>query len=462
MPTALPASNLDAMAPTPADPMRALQEALTGRYILQGELGRGGMAIVYLAYEVALDRMVALKLLPPAAETHWRDRFFREARAAAGLSHPNIVPIYHADRVGEFTFFTMAYVDGETLLQRVEREGPLSVRETMRVIKEAAAAAAHAHAHGVIHRDLSPGNILLERGSDRVKLMDFGIARLEADARNGTGEYFEGTFAFTSPERILGQPEDGRTDVYSLGATAYYAVKGRPPFDHRRPDEILRQHVLRPAPPLGVAGQDGDTTLARVVERCLAKDPAGRFETAEDLAGALARAPEFRGDVPVAIRSVLSRSRLIVRATSGIPVVAAVAVVALTGALGAASTAVAVGAAGVIGVVMFASILILFPAVRRSLEAGHTLEGLRTALGEDLERTREELAFEFGDRWAKRGRTLRLVVYGGLGLAALASAGLAGPGVVADVAMGAVIAGVWAAAVAAVAGLLREIGRAHV
>jgi hypothetical protein len=456
LPAALAASNLEPMAPIPADPMPALQAALAGRYILQGELGRGGMAIVYLAHEVALDRMVALKLLPPgSAEPGWRDRFLREARAAARLSHANIVPIYAADQVGEFMFFTMAYVDGETLMERVERTGPLSVRETMSVIKEAAEAAAYAHRRGVIHRDLAPGNIILERGSDRALIMDFGIAVSKAEVAPDADEYIEGTFAFMSPERVLGQPEDARSDVYALGATAYYAATGRPPFDHAKLEEILRQHVLRPPPPLGVVGQDGDTTLAQVVERCLAKDPADRFQTADELAETLARAPEFRGGVPVALRSFLRRSRLVARSAGGISVVVVVAAVATVAGLLAGDSVVVLGAAVVIALVMAAPLLALLPAVRRLLRKGHAVDDVVAALREDLERAREELVFELGQNAERRGRALRLVAYGGLGLAGLATAWLAVASVGADLGVGVLIAGVATAAGAGLAGLMR-------
>jgi hypothetical protein len=444
------------MIPTPADPMRALQAALTGRYILQGELGRGGMAIVYLAYEVALDRMVALKLLPPgSAEPGWRDRFLREARAAARLSHANIVPIYAVDRVGEFVFFTMGYVDGETLLERVERTGPLSVRETMSVIKEAAEAAAYAHRRGVIHRDLAPGNIILERGSDRAMIMDFGIAVSKAEVASDAGEYIEGTFAFMSPERVLGQPEDPRSDLYALGATAYYAATGRPPFDHARLDEILRQHVLRPPPPLGVVGQDGDTTLAHVVELCLAKDPAARFQTADELGEALAQAPEFRGETPVALRAFVARSRLIARSVGGLLGVGGVAVVALIAGLLAGDSVVVLGAAVVMALLVAAPLLALLPAVRRVLKAGSALEHMVAALREDLERAREELVFELGRHAERRGRALRLIAYGGLVIAGLATAWLQAVTIGADVAIGVAIAGVVMAAGAGAAGLIR-------
>jgi len=444
------------MIPAGAVSLRALQEALAGQYVLQGELGRGGMAIVYLAYEAALDRPVALKLLPPAAaDTRWRELFLREARAAARLSHPNIVPIYHVDRVREFVYFTMPYVDGETLADRVKSDGPLSVGDTIRVIEEVADAAAYAHRQGVIHRDLKPDNIILERSSGRAMVMDFGIAQREAHPNADPADYLEGTIAFMSPERVLGRPEDGRSDVYSLGATAYYAVTGRPPFDHARPEEILRQHVLRPAPPLRVSGQDGDTTLAQVVERCLAKEPDGRFQTADELAEALAQAPELRGETPVPLRAFVARSRHIARSAGGLSVIAVVSAYALIKGIFAGDSSVALPAAAVAALLVAVPLLVMLTAVRRVLEAGYRLEDMVAALREDVARAREDLEFQHGKKATRRGRTLRRVAYAGLGLTGLATAWLAlAPGG-ADVALAAMATGLVTALGAGAAGQVR-------
>ena len=152
----------------------ALQEALLGRYSLEREIGRGGMGIVYLAHEVALDRPVALKLLPPdfAIQPALRERFLREARTAAKLTHPNVVSIHSVDEVGDFVFFAMAYIDGGTLGERVRGRGPLSSKEAVRMIREVAWALAYAHAEGVIHRDVKPDNILLDGSSGRALVTD--------------------------------------------------------------------------------------------------------------------------------------------------------------------------------------------------------------------------------------------------------------------------------------------------
>jgi len=159
----------------------SLQEALAGRFSIQRELGRGGMGIVYLAHEVALDRPVALKLLPPrmASDPTLRERFMREARTAAKLSQPNIVPIYAVDDVSGFVFFTMAFVDGISLGAAIRDRGPLPAGEATRVLREVAWALAYAHGRGVVHRDVKPDNILLEAGSARALVTDFGIAQVK-------------------------------------------------------------------------------------------------------------------------------------------------------------------------------------------------------------------------------------------------------------------------------------------
>src|SRR6188768_290196 len=156
------------MADAVIDPLfLSFQSAVAGRYSLERELGRGGMGVVYLAREVRLDRPVAIKLLPPelAAQERLRDRFLREARTAARLSHPYIVPIHAVDEAGDFVFYVMAYVDGETVAERVAARGPIAPHEVARILREVAWALAYAHAQGVVHRDVKPANILLERGT---------------------------------------------------------------------------------------------------------------------------------------------------------------------------------------------------------------------------------------------------------------------------------------------------------
>lgn len=271
-----------------------LAEALAGRYQLVRELGRGGMGIVFLARERSLDRDVALKVLPPdlATRADLRERFLREARTAAQLSHPHIVPIHSADESGGFAWFAMGFVDGETLAQRIAARGRLGPAETVRVLREAAWALAYAHARGIVHRDVKPENVMLERGTGRVMVADFGIARQAADPSLTADGMVLGSVHYMSPEQVSGGALDGRSDLYALGVIGFRLLAGRLPFEDAVPSAVLVAHATRPAPSLGGMAPDVPRPLAAVIDRCLAKDPAQRFATGEQLADALTAALE--------------------------------------------------------------------------------------------------------------------------------------------------------------------------
>ena len=294
---------------SPIDPQFfALQEALAGKYSLESELGRGGMGVVYLAQDVQLDRPVALKVLPQevAARAEVRDRFLREARTAAKLSHPNIVPIFAVDEVGEFVYYVMAYVAGETLGQRVQSRGPLPPSESARVLKEIGWALAYAHSQGVVHRDIKPDNILLEEGSGRALVVDFGIAGLlEETGATGVGEII-GTAEFMSPEQASGQGVDARSDIYSMGVVAFYTVSGTLPFHDASAAEVLRQHREEPPPPVKTVAPHVPSRMARCIDRCLAKDASARFDVASAFSEAVEAAMSERRDVPVPVRNFLN------------------------------------------------------------------------------------------------------------------------------------------------------------
>ncbi|MEO7085914.1 MAG: serine/threonine-protein kinase [Gemmatimonadaceae bacterium] len=285
----------------------SFQLAVAGRYSIERELGRGGMGVVYLAREVHLERPVAIKVLPPdrARQTGLRERFLREARLAAKLSHPNIIPIHSVEDAGDFVFYVMAFVDGETLAQRVRQRGPLSSSEATRVLREVAWALAHAHAQGVVHRDVKPDNILLESASGRVLVADFGIAAALGDASGGD---VSGTPEFMSPEQALGASVDARSDLYGLGATAFYLLSGRFPFEGTSATEILAKQVTESPTSLASMGLAVPRKIAKLIDRCLAKDPNDRPVNAQTLAEQLGVALQQRREQPVALRAFVKRN----------------------------------------------------------------------------------------------------------------------------------------------------------
>lgn len=287
--------------------LQSLERAVAGRYALERELGRGGMGVVVLARDLSLERPVALKLLPAmmAAQPVLRERFLREARTAAGLSHPHIVPIHAVEAHEAIVFIAMAYVDGETLADRVRRTGPLPPHEVARILREVAWALAYAHGRDIVHRDIKPDNILIERGSGRAMVTDFGIAR----ARNGSdvanrltleGQLL-GTAAFMSPEQGADEPVDGRSDLYALGGVGYFALVGRAPFEATTLEAMLVARYTRAAPPVASARPDVPPALAATIDRCLAREPHNRPASAEVVAEALSEATGIRGTQYIAL-----------------------------------------------------------------------------------------------------------------------------------------------------------------
>jgi serine/threonine-protein kinase len=394
----------------------SLQEVLAGRYSLQRELGRGGMGIVYLAHEVALDRPVALKLLPPAmaSDPELRERFMREARTAAKLSQPNIVPIYTVDDVGGFVFFTMAYVNGISLGAAIRDRGPLPSGEANRVLREVAWALAYAHGRGVVHRDVKPDNILLETGGARALVTDFGIAQVgETPDITGKGEVL-GTAEFMSPEQANGETVDERSDIYSLGVVGYHILTGRLPFESETPAAVLAKHITQAAPPLSSVAPEVPRYLAQAIDRCLLKAPADRFANAEDLAAALSQSIELRREIPLPLRVFLKQNR---EQLSGLPLWALFVVYSFVIVLAAGLTGEPVLAfimllmALTIGVVPIGMLLRM---ARQLLGSGYGHQELLLALKDDLQTRKEELAFE---RSGERNWVDRMAIglrYGGL------------------------------------------------
>ena len=275
-----------------ADPrFIALQQALIGTWSLERELGRGGMGVVYLAREVRLDRPVAIKVLHPelAAKPEARRRFLQEARTAARLAHPHIVPIYSVEERESLVFFVMALVDGETLGQRIRRRGPLPPDDAERVLREIAWALGYAHARGVTHRDVTLENVLLERVTGRTLLVDFGLARQSVS--EDLAPVF-GTPSYLAPEVIRGDPADARADLYALGAVGYAALSGTVPFVAESTGAVLVKHLVQAPQPLAGKARGASARLIRAVEACLAKDPGDRPADAAAFLASLERAPD--------------------------------------------------------------------------------------------------------------------------------------------------------------------------
>ena len=294
MPTSTPPQPSTPTRPEPTSPELAqFAAALAGQYTVEHEIGRGGMGIVYRARDVRLDRLVAIKTLPPhlAGDPVIRERFVREARTVAALSHQHIVPIHRADELSGHVFFVMGFIDGESMAQRIRARGRLPAHEVVHALRDISDALAYAHARGVIHRDIKAENILLEHGSERALVTDFGIARLaEAAPLTATGQVL-GTVYYTSPEQVSGEPVDARTDIYSLGVLAYLALSGRFPFDAELASAVLVAHVTRAPRPLREVSPNTPRALADIVDQCLAKDPARRPQRCADLLQALHAIP---------------------------------------------------------------------------------------------------------------------------------------------------------------------------
>src|SRR5213592_107914 len=272
-----------------------LSQALGSSYTLEGEIGRGGMGVVFNARDERLKRQVAVKVLPPelAFREDIRLRFVREAETAARRSHPHIVPIHS---VGEspdgLVYFVMAYVDGESLGAKLKRRGRLPPDESRRIMQEPADALGAAHAFGIIHRDVKPDNILLEGSRGRVVVTDFGIAKALSSTTGGatltaTGVAI-GTPHYMSPEQAAGDREvDGRSDIYSLGVVAYQMLAGELPFQAPTVPGILMKHITERAPLITDRRPEVPEDLAACVMRSLEKDPEDRWPTADALRRAL-------------------------------------------------------------------------------------------------------------------------------------------------------------------------------
>jgi serine/threonine protein kinase len=270
--------------------------AVAGHYEIEAEVGRGGMAVVYRARDVRLRRKVALKVLPP--ELAFRDevkrRFLREAEMAAALAHPHIVPIYAVDENDGLVWMAMGLVDGETLAERLHREPRPPVDVVRRILREVCEALAYAHREGVVHRDVKPDNLLIENGTGRVMITDFGIARAaEGDQRLTATGIAVGTPAYMSPEQAMGEREvDGRADLYALGIVGYLMLAGELPFQAANTPTMLMKHLSERPRPLRDVRADLPDNLIYAIDRALTKGRDDRWANAEEFRAALAEDAE--------------------------------------------------------------------------------------------------------------------------------------------------------------------------
>ena len=267
-----------------------LEQALAGRYHLERELGHGGMGVVFLATDVKHGRKVALKVLrPELSQSIGADRFLREIRITAQLNHPNILTLIDSGSAGDFMYYVLPYVDGESLRDRLTRETQLPVDEALRITRETADALAYAHEAGVVHRDVKPENILFEAG--HAVVADFGIAQAVSEASGGKlteSGLIVGTPAYMSPEQAMGSGAvDARSDIYSLACVLYEMLAGAPPFGGPTPHAIIARKSMEPVPGLRIVRDTVPPAVEAAIVRALAKTPADRFASARDFASAL-------------------------------------------------------------------------------------------------------------------------------------------------------------------------------
>jgi len=271
-----------------------IRAALGGRYIIEREIGRGGMAVVYLAKDVQHDRDVAVKVLDHHVSQEFiAERFLREIHVTAKLSHPNIIPLLDSGRLGNVLYYVTPFAAGESLRQRINRERQLPLRDVLRITSEIADALDAAHQAGVVHRDVKPENVIV--GDDGTpRLMDFGIAIESSLYRGEESETVPGTPQFLAPELLRGEMPSQKTDVYAMGVLLYEMFTGRVPFDDNDTARLVRRVISETAPRIETLRPDLPPELRDILERAIAKDPDARFPDALSLSDAISA---FEGQV---------------------------------------------------------------------------------------------------------------------------------------------------------------------
>jgi eukaryotic-like serine/threonine-protein kinase len=381
------------MTDTPA----RIRQAFADRYPVERILGRGGMATVYLARDVKHERPVALKVLhPELAAGLGHERFLREIRIEANLQHPHILPLHDSgearaepDDATGLLYYVMPYVEGESLRQRLSRDGRLPVAEGLRIVGDVGEALAYAHARGVIHRDVKPENILLSGGHAMVA--DFGIAKaveVAGDANLTETGWGMGTPAYMSPEQIAGGKVDGRSDVYGLACVLYEVLAGQPPFTGTNARAIFTRHQLDPVPPLDRVRSDVPQHVEQALVRALSKEPDDRFESVADFLAAIR--VQHSGE-PLPHPTPLSPARPDQTAPRSRPVTSRAVLVALAvvGALASGGYLVAHGARGASGRTLARSVAVIpIDDLDGDSSQAHVAEGLTDELITDLTRIR--------------------------------------------------------------------------
>jgi serine/threonine-protein kinase len=393
-----------------------INRALGDRYAIERELGRGGMGAVYLARDLKLDRLVALKVLPPefAADPALRERFLRETRTAASFSHPNIVPVHAVEDRDGVLAFAMGFVEGESISQRVRRTGPLDPRGMVRVLQDIGYALAYAHGRGVVHRDIKPDNIMLERATGRALLMDFGISRtitatVEKQGLTRVGEVV-GTPEYMSPEQASGDEVDGRSDIYSLGLVALFALTGRPVITADSTQKILVKQLTEMPPAAVSLRPDLPPILGEAIDRCVAKLPEDRFPTAEALVETIDAAQITAPEIPVPIRLFAQEAGTLALVLMFITIISLLAVDAMSQEN--IPTALALMPAVMLGAIGLTRTLQASSMARRLAVAGFlpadVLKGMRASVDE-REAMRQQLR---NDPDTRRRRRITLISAG--------------------------------------------------